>query len=86
MPDFGQKFAAVAVEQMKASGASQQAIDAKAQEMAVFVKSYNNPLVNIAYTFIEPFPVGLIITLISAAILRRKKREDLNLPEVVNAQ
>jgi hypothetical protein len=25
-----------------------------------------------AYTFIEPFPVGLIITLISAALLRRK--------------
>ena len=25
-----------------------------------------------AYTFIEPLPVGLIITLISAAILRRK--------------
>jgi hypothetical protein len=25
-----------------------------------------------AYTFIEPFPVGLIITLISAAILRRR--------------
>jgi hypothetical protein len=25
-----------------------------------------------AYTFIEPLPVGLLITLISAAILRRK--------------
>lgn len=33
---------------------------------------YQNPLVNIAYTFIEPFPVGLLITLISAAVLRRK--------------
>jgi hypothetical protein len=29
-------------------------------------------LVNIAYTFIEPLPVGLLITLISAAMLRRK--------------
>jgi hypothetical protein len=25
-----------------------------------------------AYTFIEPLPVGLVITLISAALLRRK--------------
>src|SRR6201999_412673 len=33
---------------------------------------YQNPLVNMAYTFMEPLPVGLIITLISAAILRRK--------------
>jgi hypothetical protein len=31
-----------------------------------------NPLVNMAYTLMEPLPVGLIITLISAAILRRK--------------
>ena len=34
--------------------------------------SYQNPLVNMAYTFMEPLPVGLIITLISAAVLRRK--------------
>jgi hypothetical protein len=33
---------------------------------------YQNPLVNMAYTFMEPLPVGLIITLLSAAILRRK--------------
>jgi hypothetical protein len=33
---------------------------------------YQNPFVNMAYTFIEPFPVGLVITLISAAALRRK--------------
>jgi hypothetical protein len=35
-------------------------------------QSYQNPLVNMAYTFMEPFPVGFIITLISAALLRRK--------------
>jgi hypothetical protein len=32
----------------------------------------HNPLINVCMTFIEPFPVGLAITLISAAILRRK--------------
>jgi hypothetical protein len=31
-----------------------------------------------AYTFIEPFPVGLIITGISAAILRRKAPVELD--------
>jgi hypothetical protein len=29
---------------------------------------------NAAYTFIEPFPVGLLVTVISAAALRRKPR------------
>jgi hypothetical protein len=32
---------------------------------------YQNPLVNMAYTLMEPLPVGLLITLISAALLRR---------------
>jgi hypothetical protein len=35
-------------------------------------ESYENPLFNAAMTFIEPFPVGLAITLISGAVLRRK--------------
>jgi hypothetical protein len=33
---------------------------------------YQSPIVNIAYTFMEPLPVGLLISLLSAAILRRK--------------
>jgi hypothetical protein len=33
---------------------------------------YDNPLINVAFTFIEPFPVGLIVTLVSAAILRKR--------------
>ena len=30
------------------------------------------PLMNMALTFTEPFPVGLVVTLISAGILRRR--------------
>jgi hypothetical protein len=32
----------------------------------------DNPLLNAAMTFIEPFPIGLVMTLISAAVLRKK--------------
>jgi hypothetical protein len=38
----------------------------------VLAPLYQNPLVNMAYTIMEPLPVGLLITLISAALLRRK--------------
>ena len=38
--------------------------------------NYANPLFNVAVTFMEVFPVGLIVTLISAAILRRNPRRD----------
>jgi hypothetical protein len=72
MPDFADKFAAHMVEQVRASGASQQVMDAKLQELKQFKAMYDRPLINAAMTFMEPFPIGLIITLISAAILRRR--------------
>jgi len=42
--------------------------------MAAFVENYKNPLVNIAITFLEPLPVGLLVTLISAGVLSRRPR------------
>jgi hypothetical protein len=72
MPDFLEKYSAYMVEKMRASGANQQAINATIQQMNDLKRMYANPLVNVAMTFTEPFPVGLIITLISSAILRKK--------------
>ncbi len=73
MPDFLDKYAAHVIGQARASGASAEAIQAKAQEMQQFKQMYSNPFFNAAITFLEPFPVGLILTLISAVILRKKK-------------
>jgi len=73
-PGFAEKYANYMMEQLRASGASQQVIEAKLQEMKSFKAMYDNPLINAAISFIEPFPIGLIMTLISAAILRRKAR------------
>ena len=72
-PDFPDKYAAYEVEKVRKSGAPQTAVDAKAQEMAEFKEMYKNPLINSAWTFLEPLPVGLIMTLISALLLRRRK-------------
>jgi hypothetical protein len=44
--------------------------------LKLIAKLYANPLFNVAVTFMEVFPVGLIVTLVSAAILRRKPRPD----------
>jgi len=83
VPDFFEKMSSYEISKLTAAGATRQAIEARAQEMAAFQKSYNNPLINVAYTFIEPFPVGLIVTVVSAAILRKRRRGDL---QVANAQ
>ena len=72
MPGFGEKYSAYAIEHLKASGASQQTIDASVKQMEGFKRMYDNPLMNAAITFTEPFPIGLVVTLISAAVLRKK--------------
>lgn len=72
MPDFPDVYAAHLIEKMRADGATAQQITEKQQEMAKFRDLYRNPLINAGVTFLEVFPVGLITTLVSAAILRRR--------------
>ena len=71
-PGFFEKYQAYAIEKARASGASEQEIQATARQMQQFKAWYDNPFLNAAVTFVEPFPVGLGVTLISAAVLRRK--------------
>ena len=72
-PDFAEKYAAHVVEKVRASGAPESEVAARREEMAKFAEKYKNPLVNIAFTLLEPLPVGLVFTLCAAAILSRKR-------------
>ncbi len=73
LPDFAERYAALTIQKLREEGASAAAIAKTTQDMARFAELYKNPLFNIGMTFMEIFPVGLIVTLISAAILRRKQ-------------
>jgi F0F1-type ATP synthase assembly protein I len=73
MPDFLDKWNAHVLTQLKSSGATEAQVQAAVREAEEFKILYANPLVNIAFTLIEPLPVGLLITFVSAAVLRRKK-------------
>jgi len=72
MPHFMDSYFAAQIHRVQSSGLDPATIAAKVAEIQRSQQLYQNPFVNMAYTFIEPLPVGLIITLISAAILRRK--------------
>jgi hypothetical protein len=76
--DFGDKYAAYVIEKARAAGASADEIAKQTAEMQKFKIMYDNPLYNAAFTFLEPLPVGIPMTLISAAILRKRRREDLS--------
>ena len=75
-PDFLDQYSAHVLAKMRAAGDSEAAILEKTAQMATMAKYYDNLLFNVGITFMEVFPVGLIMTLVSAAILRRKPRQD----------
>jgi len=75
MPDFAEKYAAFVIENMRANGASPAELAQKMAEMKRFQVMYNNIFFNVAMTFLEPLPVGLIMTFISALILRRGRKD-----------
>ena len=75
--DFPEKYSNYMIETARAAGTSPAEIARQTEEMNNMWALYrSNPLVRAAFTFIEPFPVGLLITLISAAILRKRRKEE----------
>jgi hypothetical protein len=75
-PDFFPRDQAHMIEEARADGMSEEDLAKKKIEMAEFNELYKNPLINIAFTFIEPMPVALVIALVSAGILSRRKGEE----------
>ena len=72
MPHFMDGYFAAQIHKVQSSGLDPASTSAQVAAIERSQQLYQNPLVNMAYTVMEPLPVGLIMTLISAAILRRK--------------
>jgi len=72
MPDFLDNYTAYALDQARQSGANEAQLARQTKEMADFIEMYKNPLVNLAFTVIEPLPVGLVFTLVTAGVFGRR--------------
>jgi hypothetical protein len=57
---------------MKEAGATAATLAKQAVEMRAFNEKYQNPLFNFALTFMEPFPIGLLMTTVAAFVLKKK--------------
>lgn len=69
--DYMGEYARHAIDARKAEGASAAELAALAAEMEGFKTRYANPLFRMPMTFAEIFPVGVLVSLISAALLRK---------------
>ena len=71
--EFMQKYTTYYLDKMKADGASDAEIEMARVEGEQFVQLYKNFFVRFAFSLIEILPVGIIVTLISAGLLRRRE-------------
>ncbi|HEU0136893.1 MAG TPA: DUF4199 domain-containing protein, partial [Flavobacterium sp.] len=72
IPDFLDKYGAQEIERLKTAGATAAELQIKTKEIADFETMYKNPFFNALMTYAEILPVGIIVTLISSLILKRK--------------
>jgi hypothetical protein len=71
--DFTAFYTNYMVEAAKAKGGTPEELAKAVAEAQAFAESYRNPLVRMPMTFVEMFPVGLLVSLISAAVLRNSR-------------
>ena len=88
LPDFSERYAAHAIEGVRNSGKPPEQIAQEIENMKQMMTLYkNNIFFNLAITFLEPLPVGLVMTLLSALILRRREPKEglaTGLPDLQN--
>lgn len=75
MPDFMEKYSQHMIEQLVKSGASEKEISEQTAMMTSNSEMYKNPLFFTLMTYMEILPVGLVVSLISAFILKRKEQK-----------
>ena len=71
-PDFADKYAASQVQLIEEMNIEEEEKQEQIAEVTEWIETYKQPHVMAAVTFAEIFPTGLIITLISSLILKRK--------------
>ena len=71
--DYVTRMMAVEVERQRAAGASAAELTALKAQMEQFMPIYANPLFRLPITFSEIFPIGLLVSLVSAALLRNPR-------------
>lgn len=71
--DFMEEYSRHYIEKMQKEGASQAEIDEMVAEMDSMKEMYKNPVIRFGITIFEIFPVGLVISFISTALLHKRE-------------
>jgi hypothetical protein len=72
MPDFMDKYAAALIQKAQHSGLSPAALQKQLDSINNMSRMYKNPIMVILMTYLEVLPVGIVISLITALIVKRR--------------
>lgn len=72
IPDYFSKYSAHIVAKMKAAGASAAEVQKQIADNERLGKLYKDPIFCALFTYLEILPLGLIVTIIAALVLKRK--------------
>ncbi len=75
--NFAHAYADGMIKRAKSSGLGGAALEAKIAEAHKFETMYANPLHRMSMTLLEPLPVGMVMALVTAGMLRRKPENDM---------
>ena len=75
--NFAHEYTAVLVKRAQNSGLQGAALEARIAEARKFEAMYSNPLYRASMTLLEPLPVGIVMALVTAGILRRKPEDGM---------
>jgi uncharacterized membrane protein (DUF485 family) len=82
--NFAHEYTAGLVKRAQNSGLQGAALERKIAEARKFEAMYSNPLYSAAITLLEPLPVGMVMALVTAGVLRRKPEDGM--PSAASAE
>lgn len=71
--DFAGEYSRFLIDQQRAQGASADALAKLGAELEQFKTQYADPLFRLPMTFTEMFPVGVLVSVLSAGLLRNHR-------------
>lgn len=73
IPDFMEQYTSYTLNKAQAQGVSAAELSKQTEQMKEYADMYKNPLFVVLLTYMEILPVGLLVSLLAAFILKRKK-------------
>lgn len=72
IPDFMDKYSAYMIKTAESSGASPAELETTLAEMDKYKELYKNPVFVVLFTYMEILPIGILASLVSALVFKRK--------------